>query len=448
MFNIFNKSLVNIPKSVSDHFNSDLRGFAKKYTDSNGYNMILSKNMLLGLDSIKTRRNCNVLIDGMAGVGKSRNIIIPNLLQANCSYMIIDPVGIYYSQMAEFFKNEGYVVRVLNLYSHPSLQTEQLSKHNSVVAIDLNHYNPFEYIEDEKDVRDVVECIIANSEHVPFYRHKLDSELAANFRKQIKAFLTILISYVSKLENKDERTFATIINILSNEDRVESIIAACSVSPEFTFLHKEFEDVQGPETRRRMLVEAFVDMSFALIPRNEKIMECDDMELRTFGEKKTVCFIVVPTFKSGDCLASLIITQLQNIMEKESRKHHNGKLPIHATCVLDEFANCGYIPRLDERLATCRPINMNYMICVQRIGQIRGLYGEKWKEIAANCDSHILLSPPDIVEFGYVNKDACDFIWNKFHSKVCLIIMKGEKPFLDYIYDVEKHQNYKNIRTT
>lgn len=60
---------------------------AKPYSD----NKLLTRNVALGLDGRKHRRNLNVLVCGGSGSGKTRFYAKPNIMQANTSYVILDP---------------------------------------------------------------------------------------------------------------------------------------------------------------------------------------------------------------------------------------------------------------------------------------------------------------------------------------------------------------------
>lgn len=64
----------------------------KKYMQlPKSQNKILTQNVLLGLDARKHRRNLNVLVIGGSGAGKTRFYAKPNVMQCNCSYVILDP---------------------------------------------------------------------------------------------------------------------------------------------------------------------------------------------------------------------------------------------------------------------------------------------------------------------------------------------------------------------
>jgi len=57
-------------------------------------NKILTQQAKIGLDGRKHRRNLNVLVCGGSGAGKTRFYAKPNIMQANTSYVILDPKGL------------------------------------------------------------------------------------------------------------------------------------------------------------------------------------------------------------------------------------------------------------------------------------------------------------------------------------------------------------------
>ena len=66
----------------------------KQFKDKNeSFNIILSKKLRMGLDGYKTQRNANVIVLGGSGAGKTRGYVLPNLMQLNSSYIVLDPKG-------------------------------------------------------------------------------------------------------------------------------------------------------------------------------------------------------------------------------------------------------------------------------------------------------------------------------------------------------------------
>lgn len=114
---------------------------ARKYADKNkAQNILLTKNTKIGLDGKKHRRNLNIMVVGGSGAGKTRFYAKPNIMQANTSFVVLDPKGEILRDTGNLLKSKGYEVRVLDL----------INTYRS------HGYNPFAYLRDEKDVLKLV----------------------------------------------------------------------------------------------------------------------------------------------------------------------------------------------------------------------------------------------------------------------------------------------------
>ena len=76
----------------------------------------------------------------VVGAGKTRFFVKPNIMQCNCSFVVLDPKGEILRDTGNLLEKEGYKVKVLDL-----------------VTPRLSHcYNPFKYIQDDNDVQKLV----------------------------------------------------------------------------------------------------------------------------------------------------------------------------------------------------------------------------------------------------------------------------------------------------
>ena len=67
---------------------------SRKYADKQATeNKILTQSVCIGLDGRKHRRNLNTLVCGGSGAGKTRFFAKPNVMNANTSFVILDPKG-------------------------------------------------------------------------------------------------------------------------------------------------------------------------------------------------------------------------------------------------------------------------------------------------------------------------------------------------------------------
>ena len=124
------------------------RAVNKKYSskDSAG-NKMLTQNTAIGLNGRKHRRNLNVLVCGGSGAGKTRFYAKPNVMQANTSYVVLDPKGEILRDTGNLLVNEGYEIKVLDL-----------------INMEKSHcYNPFIYLHEDNDIQKLVTNIFKNT---------------------------------------------------------------------------------------------------------------------------------------------------------------------------------------------------------------------------------------------------------------------------------------------
>lgn len=72
----------------------DIKQINKKYRQKPEYsNKILTQHIRIGYDGKRHRRNLNTLVVGGSGAGKTRFYAKPNIMQANTSFVLLDPKG-------------------------------------------------------------------------------------------------------------------------------------------------------------------------------------------------------------------------------------------------------------------------------------------------------------------------------------------------------------------
>ena len=72
----------------------DPRQLNAKYRDKDPFqNTILTQNVRMSLNGKAHRRNLLQIVIGGSGAGKTRFFCKPNLMQANCSFLVTDPKG-------------------------------------------------------------------------------------------------------------------------------------------------------------------------------------------------------------------------------------------------------------------------------------------------------------------------------------------------------------------
>ena len=429
-------------------------------------NFPLSKEIRLGMDTHKHRRNLNVFVLGGSGAGKTRFVALPNILQANCSYVITDPKGEILANTGYYLLEQGYDVRVFNLVDFNS----------------SDGYNPFKYLRDDKDVLKLITNLIRNT------TPKGSSNTDPFWEKAETALLEALMFYLLYEAPPEEQNFAMIMKMLSYADVREEDSA--HISPlDLLFQQLSYQSPghiaakqyavykqAAGKTAKSINISLAVRLAAFNMKQLQRITDVDNMSFGDLGEKKMAIFAVIPDNDTSlSYLVGMLYTQIIQELYFRADHIHYGALPMHVRFVLDEFANVSLPEEFDKSLATMRSRNMSATIIVQNLAQLKGLYKDgAWETITGNCDSLIYLGGNEQSTHEYISKNlGKETIWTKTHgqtkgksgsystnqqltgrelltpdevrmldNRYALIFIRGFHPVRDEKYPLERHPAY------
>ena len=236
----------------------------------------------------KTARNKNVLVIGGSGSGKTRFFVKPNLMQCvskdyPTSFVITDPKGSLIGELGQLLVRCGYRVKVLN--------TINFSK--------SMRYNPFRYIHSEKDILKLVNTLICNT--------KGEGEKSAEdfWIKSERLLYSALIGYIWYEAPDDEMNFTTLLEMINaSEAREDDPEFQSPVDQMFERLEEKDPEHFAVRQYRKFLLSAGKTRSSILISCGARLapfdirevrelMEDDELELDTIGDKKTALFLIM-----------------------------------------------------------------------------------------------------------------------------------------------------------
>ena len=437
----------------------------KKYADKTySENKILSQNVRIGLDGKKHRRNLNTLVIGGSGAGKTRFYAKPNILQCNTSFVILDPKGEILRDTGNLLEKEGYVIRVINLID--------MSKSHG--------YNPFAYIQDDKDVLKLITNLIRNTtpkgaqSNDPFWE------------KSETALLEALCLYLINEAPEEEQNFSMVMEMIvaaepkeDDEDYISPLdqlfIELENDKPESLALkqYKIYKQAAG-KTAKSILISVGVRLAAFNLESIASLTHYDELELEKMGERKTALFAVIPDNDSTfNFLIGMLYTQLFQMLYYSADIIHHGELPIPVHFMMDEFANVALPDEFDKLLATMRSRRIFVSIIIQNLAQIKALYKDAWESIVGNCDELYYLGGNEQSTHKfmseYLGKETLDTnTYGKSSGRngnystnyqqagrelltadevrlldndYALLFIRGELPILDKKYNILKHPN-------
>ncbi len=437
----------------------------KKYADKTySQNKILSQNVRIGLDGKKHRRNLNTLVIGGSGAGKTRFYAKPNILQCNTSFVCLDPKGELLRDTGNLLEKEGYVIRVIDLID--------MSKSHG--------YNPFAYIQDDKDVLKLITNLIRNTtpkgaqSNDPFWE------------KSETALLEALCLYLINEAPEEEQNFSMVMEMIvaaepkeDDEDYISPLdqlfIELEKDKPESLALkqYKIYKQAAG-KTAKSILISVGVRLAAFNLESIASLTHYDELELEKMGERKTALFAVIPDNDSTfNFLIGMLYTQLFQMLYYSADIIHHGELPIPVHFMMDEFANVALPDEFDKLLATMRSRRIFVSIIIQSLAQIKALYKDAWESIVGNCDELYYLGGNEQSTHKfmseYLGKETLDTnTYGKSSGRngnystnyqqagrelltadevrlldndYALLFIRGELPILDKKYNILKHPN-------
>lgn len=439
----------------------------KKYANKDYFsNKVFSQNVRMGLDGKKHRRNLNTVVIGGSGAGKTRFYAKPNIMQCNTSFVVLDPKGEIIRSVGHLLEDNGYVIKVIDL-------------------IDMSKslgYNPFHYIQSDKDVLKLITNLIRNT------TPKGSSPNDPFWEKSETALLEALMLYLYHYAPEDEQNFTTVMEMLNYaevkedeedyESPLDELFKRLEMIDSNSLALKQYKIYKqaAGKTAKSILISVGVRLAAFNLEELASLTKYDEMELEQIGERKTALFAIIPDNDSTfNFVVGMLYTQLFQMLYYQADYVHGGELPVPVHFLMDEFANVALPDEFDKLLSTMRSRQIFVSIILQNLAQIKALYKDSWESILGNCDETYYLGGNEQSTHKYISellgKETLDTnTYGKsegrsgnystnyqqtgrelltadevrlLNNNYGLLFIKGERPVKDKKYDLLKHPNIK-----
>ena len=380
-------------------------------------NIILTQTESLTMNSrprpAKNARNKNVLVIGGSGSGKTRFFVKPNLMQCESedypvSFIVTDPKGTVLLEMGKFLKEKAkYEIKILN----------------TIDFAESHGYNPFSYINAEKDILKLVNGLLLAT--------KRDGKGGGDqFWEDAERLLySALIGYIWYVLPKEDQNFNTLVEMVNlMEVREDNETFKNPVD----FMFEELESQKGNEnhfavrmykkyklaagkTAKSILISCGARLAPFDIQEVRDMMSYDQLELDKLGgyireeqvkdlktgkyrtrkikeKPRTALFVIISdTDSTFNFIISLLYIQLFDMLCDKAIKDFSGQLPVHCRFILDEFANIAKIPDFEKKISTFRSREISAAVILQAQSQLKSIYKDDMDTIIGNMDTKLFL---------------------------------------------------------
>lgn len=445
----------------------DVKQICRKYSQKPySQNILLTQHFRISLDTHKHRRCLNIMVVGGSGAGKSRGFALPNIMQCCCSMVITDPKAELLRKTGGLLREKGYEVRVFDLINPDTSFC----------------YNPFEYVQDDKDVLRLISNLIQNT--TPKGANSSDPF----WEKSETALLQALMLYLLHEAPPEEQNFSMIMEMLGaaevkeDDDDYESpldiLFERLEMRKPDSIAVKQYHIYKqaAGKTAKSILISVGVRLAAFNLPQISKLTSTDELDLFSMGEKKVALFCCIPDADTSlNYLVGMIYSQLFQTLYYMADRVHGGALPVPVNCIMDEFANVSLPNEFEKILATCRSRSIFCSIIIQNMSQLKALFKDSWESLVGNCDEFLYLGGNEKETHKYVSEllgketiDTNTYGQTKGKSgsystnfqqsgrellqpdevrmldnQYALLFIRGERPILDHKYDLTKHPNVR-----
>ena len=319
------------------------------------------------------RINSHMIAIGRSGGGKTFTFVKTFMMQAmkeKHSLFIADPKGDLFRETSSYFRDNGYVVRKLDL--------KNLEKSDGWHCLGSLHGANL-----ITNVQVFSSTVMANiSERDDVYSRAGGSLLSA----------LILRVLQGREYPPEKKTIKTVHELLQNPggiDFLDTLLSSEHVTSSeeaCTRFYMDFKRASG-NLAGNIITHLATGIQLLNNPLLSDILSTDDIDLTRAGQVPCIYYINFPdtdvTFKF---IISLFFSMaFINLVDYADIHTSDGKLPVPVDFLLDEFPALGVIPDWDRKIATVRSRQINCVMIIQDIPQLKKRYLESWMTILNNC---------------------------------------------------------------
>ncbi len=351
------------------------------------------------------------LVIGSTGSGKTQTVVKPmvNLLAKKGESMIItDPKGEIYEYSAEYLREQGYKIIVLNF------RDPKNGNAWNPLTLPYQNYKNGNVDKSTELLDDVALNIIRdpNNKSEPFWENSAAdyfSGLALGLFMDAKEE-EVNMNSINYMSSVGEERFAASTYIkeyfnLKGQDSSAYIFASGTINAP--------KDTAGGITSTfRQKIRTFASREIL-----SEMLSYSDFDMRDIGREKTAVFMIIHDEKTTyHSLLTIFIKQCYETLI-DVAKENGGKLQYRTNFILDEFANMPPLKDVDSMVSAARSRDIRFTFIIQNFAQLNDVYGKEVAEvIKGNCGNWIYLISTEMAALEEISK-MCGEVKSKEKDK-------------------------------
>ncbi|MDP4084718.1 MAG: type IV secretory system conjugative DNA transfer family protein [Bacillota bacterium] len=344
--------------------------------------------------------NMQVNVAGPPGSNKTTGFVYPNMFYIPYSYrnskdkpdiIVTDPKGEILAYTGNYFLNNNYEIKIID-FLH--------LKYGDAT-------NPLSYIESEEDIMKIATGFVGAAAMKDAKSQNADPI----WEQGESLLLAALISFVVEVFPPSEQTFETVGQVLASPnirdfELAETLFARHNITGYGLELWNKFLNLED-KLRSGVVGGLSIKMALFSLSKVKKITGKNSFDFREIGRKKEKPFAIFIQMPDEDRTYSPIINTIISMMIKtmySTARETFSKLPNPVYMILEEIANIGRLPGIEDLLGTMRGRRIYPMMIWQDLVQMKKMFGDSWEGIVAKCDTQVYLGVNDQFTSKYISE--------------------------------------------
>lgn len=382
---------------------ADVSEILPKISESACTDKVLSQHLHMTLNDKVSGYNASALLIGGSGSGKTFRFLVPNLLQTNSSFVIVDPKGTTLTDYGRYLLAHGYQVKVIDI-------TDPWHS---------DHFNPFLYIRSSADITRLVQ----DYQRATTPKNASESDPFWSKSEAMLSGALIMLMLIVYPDDCGMERYLDLLHMLQPPQKEgkpseldslfdqykdqERVIWTDEISGEPVAIsgQRAYEDYwsimrSAEDTCRSVIISA--QARWNLISNSPGLVKMmsgqETVDFRALGlgyqgyMQKTALFIVSSDIdKTYSSVVLWVLSSLYAELYAAARTMEDDRLPIPVQIYLDEFANTPQGENVLQLISTARSRGISINVIVQSMGQLKGLFKDESENIQGTSDSLIYL---------------------------------------------------------